>query len=265
MRAILRTTAGRTRLVWALLPYAVFLVLYAATFKRWVLPFEDSGREMNTALRLAQGEVLYRDVGYSYGALPPLIDGFLLRTFGRSLDVLIAWRTLLALLGIEAMRRLARRLVPEDAPAASICSFAVAACAFGVGGSWPFPYSVAALTGTVGAWWALEIALASESLRTSLLVGAVAGLAAGTKLEFLPVALVGPVLVLALRRSRKEAALACVVAAGEAGIAFGVPLLTFGTDLMRRQGFLIALDVPESWRRVYEMVFFGGMSARVFA
>ena len=83
MHAILRTTAGRARLVWALLPYAVFFVLYAATFQRWVLPFEDSGREMNTALRLAQGEVLYRDVGYSYGPLSPLIDGVLLRTFGR--------------------------------------------------------------------------------------------------------------------------------------------------------------------------------------
>ena len=40
----------------------------------------------------------------------PLVDGFLLRTFGRSLDVLVAWRTVLALLGVEALRRLARRL-----------------------------------------------------------------------------------------------------------------------------------------------------------
>ena len=265
MHAILRTTAGRTRLVWALLPYAVFFVLYAATFQRWVLPFEDSGREMNTALRLAEGEVLYRDVGYSYGPLPPLIDGFLLRTFGRSLDFLVAWRTVVALLGVEALRRLARRLAPGESLAAAISSFAIAACAFGVGGSWPFPYSVAALMGTVGVWWALELALASESLRASLVAGAVAGLAAGTKLEFLPVALAGPLLVLGLRRSRKEAIMAGALAVGEAGIAFGVPVLAFGTDLMRRQGFLIALDVPESWRRVYEAVLFGGMSARAFA
>src|SRR5450756_2368635 len=98
MHAILRTTAGRTRLVWALLPYAVFFVLYAATFQRWVLPFEDSGREMNTALRLAHGEVLYRDVGYSYGPLAPWLDSVLLGAFGRDLGVLVAWRTLLALL-----------------------------------------------------------------------------------------------------------------------------------------------------------------------
>jgi hypothetical protein len=119
--------------------------------------------------------------------------------------------------------------------------------------------------GTVGVWWALEFVLASESLRASLVAGAVAGLAAGTKLEFLPVALAGPLLVLGLRRSRKEAILSGFLAAGEAGTAFGVPVLAFGTGLMRRQGFLIALDVPESWRRVYEAVCFGGMSARAFA
>ena len=97
---------GRIRLVWALLPYAVFFVLYAATFRRWVLPFEDSGREMNTALRLADGESLYRDVGYSYGPLPPCLDGLLLRTFGRNLDVLVFWRTLLALLGVGGWKAL---------------------------------------------------------------------------------------------------------------------------------------------------------------
>ena len=65
--------------------------------------------------------------------------------------------------------------------------FAIAACAFGVGGSWPFPYSVAALTGTVGVWWALEIALASESWAGSIAAGIVAGFAAfKDHLSYLP-------------------------------------------------------------------------------
>jgi hypothetical protein len=264
MHASLRTTEGRARAAWALLPYGVFFVLYLTTFQRWVLPFQDSGREMNTALRLAEGDVLYRDVGYLYGPIPAWLDGVLLGAFGRSLGALVAWRTLLALLGVEALRRLTRRLIRDEASAAAICAFAVSACAFGIGGSWPFPYSVAALMGTVGGWWALELALASESLLSSLLAGAVAGLAAGTKLEFLPVAL-GPLLVLGLRRSRKEAAFAGVVAASGAGIALGIPVLAFGADLMRRQGFLIGLDIPAPWRRLYETLFFGGMSARAFA
>ena len=252
-------TADRASLFWTLLPHLVFAILFVATFKRWILPFEDSGREMNTALRLARGEVLYRDVGYQYGLLPPCIDGILLRSFGRNLDVLIAWRTLLALLGVEALRRLTRRLIPSAATAAAIASFAVAACAFGVGGSWPFPYSVAALAGTVGAWWALELALASESLAASMAASAVAGLAAGTKLEMLPGALAGPFLALALRRPRKEVLSAGVLMVGAAGLAFGVPVLRFGTDLMKRQGFLVALSVPETWRRLYAYVLLGGM------
>jgi hypothetical protein len=250
--------------LWALLPYAFFCALYAATFRRWILPFEDSGREMNTALRLARGEALYRDVGYSYGPLPPILDGVLLRVFGRDLDVLIAWRTLLALLGVEALRRLARRLCPDGAAAAAICAFAVAACAFGIGGSWAFPYSVAALAGSVGAWWALELALASQSATGTMAAAAVAGLAAGTKLELIPVALAGPLLVLFLRRPRKEALAAGGLMAGAVGLAFGTPLIRFGDDLMKRQGFLIAISVPESWRRLYELVFFGGLTPEDF-
>jgi hypothetical protein len=258
-------TADRAGLFWTLLPHLVFAILFVATFKRWILPFEDSGREMNTALRLAEGEVLYRDVGYSYGPLPPLIDDLLLRTFGRSLDVLVAWRTVLALLGVEALRRLARRLAPGESLAAAICSFAIAACAFGVGGSWPFPYSVAALAGTVGAWWALELALASESRAGSIATGVVAGLAAGTKLEMVPLALAGPLLVLALGRPRKEVFSAGAWMLGTAGIAYAVPIVRFGKDLMKQQGFLIALSVPEPWRRVYEGVLFGGLTPADFA
>ena len=123
--------------LWALLPHAVFLLLWLVTFRRWVLPFADSGREMNTAWRVASGEGRYWDVGWSYGPLAPLVDAALLRVFGRNLDVIGAWRTLLGVLGVELLRRLARRLAADAASASAITAFAVAACAFGVGGSWP--------------------------------------------------------------------------------------------------------------------------------
>ncbi len=220
---------------------------------------------MNTGLRLADGEALYRDVGYAYGPLPALLDGFLLRTFGRSLDVLVAWRTLLALLGVEALRRIARRLVPGESLAAAVSAFAIGACAFGIGGSWPFPYSVAALAGTVGAWWALELALVSQSPIGSIAAGLVAGLAAGTKVEMVPLALLGPLFVLALRRPRREAFLAGAGMLGTAGIAYAAPILRFGVDQMKRQGFLIALSVPESFGRLYRGLLFGGLTAADFA
>ena len=100
--------------LWALLPHAVFVLLWLVTFRRWVQPFADSGREMNTAWRVASGEALYRDVGWSYGPLAPLVDAALLRVFGRNLDVLVAWRTLLGVLGVELLRRLARPRSPRS-------------------------------------------------------------------------------------------------------------------------------------------------------
>jgi hypothetical protein len=255
----------RAATLWALLPHAVFVLLAAATFRRWILPFEDSGREMHTAWRLASGETLYRDVGYSYGPLAPLLDAGLLRLFGKSLDVLVAWRAAIGLLGVESLRRLARRLAPDGATAAAAVSFAVAACAFGVGGSWPFPYSAAALLGTVLTWASAERALSSDGPRASAAAGLLAGLAAACKLEIVPGALSALALALAGRRPRRETAGALALAGGLAALGWGLPVVLFGPALMRRQGFLIAFDLPDAWRRVYERsVLFGGMSRAAF-
>lgn len=261
----LRRDSGPRALAWRFLPFFVFALLFAATFRRWVLPFEDSGREMHTAWRLARGEALYRDVGYSYGPLAPWVDAALLRAFGPSLGILVAWRTLLGLLGVEALRRLARRLAGDEAAASAATAFAVAACAFGIGGSWPFPYSVAALAGTVGTWWAVELALASGSRAASLAAALVATAAAGMKLEFVVGALVSLAAALVARRPRGEALAATALAAGVAGAAWAAPVALYGPALMRSRGFLIALSVPQSWRRVYERsAIFGGMSRDKF-
>ena len=251
--------------LWALFPHAVFALLWAATFRRWVLPFEDSGRELNTAWRLAGGEALYRDVGYSYGLLAPLVDAGLLRLFGRSLDVLLAWRTALGVCGVEALRRLASRLAADAPTASAITAFSVAACAFGIGGSWPFPYSGAALLGMVLTWAGVERALSSKGPRASAAAALLAGLGAACKVEIVPGALAALALALFARRPRREAAGACALAAGVATLAWGLPLARYGTALMKRQGFLVALDVPEAWRRVYERsVVFGGLSRSEF-
>jgi hypothetical protein len=255
----------RAAVLWALLPHAVFALLWAATFRRWVLPFEDSGREMHTAWRLASGESLYRDVGYSYGPLAPLLDAALLRVFGKSLDVLVVWRTVVGVCGVEALRRLAGRLAAGASTASAIAAFSVAACAFGVGGSWPFPYSGAALLGMVLTWVSAEQALSSDGPRASAAAGLLAGLAAACKLEIVPGALAAVAVALFSHRPRREAAGAVALAVGVPVLAWGLPVARFGQALMRRQGFLIAFGVPESWRRVYERsVVFGGMSRAEF-
>jgi hypothetical protein len=229
------------------------------TWKRWVLPFQDSGKEMFTPARLAAGEMLYRDVGCPYGPLPAYVDAFALRLLGKDFDSLLALRLTFALLGVEALRRLARRLTREPESASVATAFVVVSCLFGNGGNWPFPYSVAALEGTVGCWWALELALSSGGWRRSLLAAVVGGLAAGTKLEMLPAALVAVAPALLIRRPRREA----LVASGMAGLlgvaAFAVPVLAFGVEHIRRYAFLIAFPVPKQWQEMYR---FGVLFAR---
>lgn len=259
---------GGSRLLsfaWRSLPFVVFVLLALLSWRRWFLPFQDSGRDLLTADLVASGRTLYSEVGYSYGPAPAYLDAAAFRLFGRDLDVLVALRLVLALLGIEALRRLTRRVCASEAVAGGAVALAVAACCFRAGGNWLFPYSVAALEGAVGVWWALELALSSSGWAGALLAGLVAGLAGGTKLEILPAALlaIGPALF--LRRPRREAAAGLALAATLGIAAFAVPMFLFGMETMGRHGFLVALSLPESWKELYrEQVFFQGTSPRAF-
>jgi hypothetical protein len=246
--------------VLAALPFALFAVLCALTWKRWLLPFRDHPRELMIPLRVADGELLYRDVGTVYGPLPPLVDAMALRLLGRHLDVLLGVRIAVALMGIEALRRLARRLFDGDANATAAVCVVVATCGFCHGGPWAFPYSVAALEGMVLVLWALELALSSTTVTASLAAGLLAGAAAGMKLELLPAALLVPGPALFLRRPRREAAGAVGLALLAAVASYAGPVLLFGREVIERHGYLIALRAPEPFRRVYEMVLFGGMT-----
>src|SRR3569832_887186 len=100
-----------------------------------------------------------------------------MRVFGSHLDTLVALRALVALAGVEALRRLARRLMGDEWLAAAVVSFLVTACFFLPWGSVAFPYSVAALEGAVGVWIALELALSSDGPGRRLAAAVVAGLA----------------------------------------------------------------------------------------
>ncbi len=253
-----RGEGGRSN-AWQVFPFAVFAVLYFVSFERWLIPFQDSGRELHVPARLAAGEALYRDVGYFFGPLPAYLDALLLRVFGRDLDVLVALRTALALLAVEALRRLALRLAPDARLGACAAAFAVATCAFGLGGAWPFPYSVAALEGTAALWWALELSLSARTPSRVAAAALIGGLAAGAKVEFLPAAVVVLGFSFFARRPRAEAAAATLVVAVLGAAAFAVPTLRYGQSLLESHGFLVALRTPPAWRSLYtRMVLFGG-------
>ena len=242
-----------------LIPFALFGVLFAATRDQWYVPFADSAREVSVASRLADGETLYRDVPYWFGPLPPYLDAFTFRVFGRHLDALVALRTLIALAGVEALRRLVRRQVSDRFLTSGIVAVVVSACFFlPNGGSAVFPYSVAALEGMVGCWVAIVLAQGSRGWGTSLAAGLVGGLAAGTKVEFAVAGLLAVAVPLVRRRPWREAAGATLVAATLGAAAWGLPVLVLGRETLVRRGFLVASVLPEPIRHFYSTLFWGG-------
>ena len=264
-----RTNAGEPERRWRpvdLVPFAAFGFLFVATLHQWYVPFADSAREVSVASRLADGEVLYRAVPYWYGPLPAYLDALALRAFGRHLASLVALRVLLALVGIEALRRLVGRQVSDGLLRSGIVTAVVTACFFlPNGGSVAFPYTVAALEGTVGAWAALSLALGSTGWGVSLASAVVGGLAAGTKLELAPAGLLAVAIPLFARRPRREAAAATALAVALAAAAWGLPIAFIGRDILMRRGFLVAQAMPDSWGRLYSGLFWAEDPGRPFS
>ena len=151
----------------------------AASWQRWGNPLVDCGREMMQPLRLARGEMLYRDVRHIYGPLSPYFDSLLFRGFGPSLTVLYANGILSGALIIAMSYWLARRLMgrlPSLAAALSVMWL----CAFKPAGNYILPYSFSALHGCVLAMASLVLIVrfVETGRKTELAAGGVvAGLA----------------------------------------------------------------------------------------
>ena len=141
--------------------------MLAVSWRRWISPVADSGREMDLPLRLMNGELLYR-------------------IFGAHLDVLQAGGAICAVLVVWMCYRIARRLMtPSESALALIAVILV--CVFKPGGNLIWPYAFAALHGLVFALGALLLALRyteNGKRRELVAAGVLMGLAAITKQEF---------------------------------------------------------------------------------
>ena len=147
------------------LPYAVFLLLAAISWNRWIEPFVDTGRELMVPARVAQGERLYRDVRFYYGPLAPYVAAGVDLAAGRSFAARIALAALVALLHLEALRRIARSLLPGGL-AALAASLAVGVTFFlRPGGCHLFPYSLDTAFAVAAATWAVLLSSSGGSPR----------------------------------------------------------------------------------------------------
>ena len=166
--------------------FLFYLLLLGISWRRWMSPIADSGRELDLPRRLLAGERLYQDIHYLYPPLAPYFKALLYRLFGVDLAVLQASGVVASLLIVLLVWLIGRRLL--DRREAGVAAAAVVLfCVFKPTGNMISPYAYAALYGATLALGALLAALRyieREGWRDLLLAGILTGLAGVTKQEF---------------------------------------------------------------------------------
>jgi 4-amino-4-deoxy-L-arabinose transferase-like glycosyltransferase len=164
----------------------IFAAMLAVSWRRWISPITDSGREMDLPLRLMNGDLLYRDVHYLYPPFSPYFNSLLYRIFGAHLDVLQASGAICAVLVVSMCYRIARRLMTPSESALAVIAV-ILVCVFKPAGNLIWPYAFAGLHSMVFALGALLLTLRyaeNEKRRELVAAGVLIGLAAITKQEF---------------------------------------------------------------------------------
>ena len=243
-----RAGADRRGVLFAAIPYAVFAVLALVSWGRWIEPYVDTGRELETPWRISRGEALYREVRFYHGPLAPYLAAAVDRAAGPSLPARVALAGVVALANLEVLRRLAARgLSPGRAALAT--SVVVAACFFQrPGGCHLFPFSLdTAIAAAAGA-----AALLAASGRQSVAGDRLAALA--LLAAFLARPEMGAVAAVSLaleRRSPRRFLAPVLLPFAVAGVVYaalsrGVPLAT-----LRREGWLAVVGPPQTFRNIY--------------
>jgi hypothetical protein len=207
---------------------AYSLVLLAAAWGTWGDLDSDTGYDLMAGIRIADGEVPYRDFIYFYGPLAPGLSALAVLVGGSSVGAAVALGLLVTGAIVGATYALARTLVgPLGAFLAAALTTAVALIPNNY--SFVLPHTHGATLGTLGLLaMLLFVARYAQQERTAWLLGAGAsiGLVALTKPEPLAAAAVGAGLWLLLRwrdgaRFRREAAVLLAPALAIPAVVYG--------------------------------------------
>jgi Dolichyl-phosphate-mannose-protein mannosyltransferase len=229
-------------------PYAVFAVLTAVSWNRWIEPFVDSGRELMVPWRLAHGERLYRDVAFYHGPLGPWLAALADLVAGRSLNARILLSAAIALLHVEGLRRVALRVTSEGRAALAAC-LAVALTAFLRPGGWLFPFSLDASIAVASLTWSLVLVTEEGTKRRDGAAGAFLAAALLCRIELGALGVFAA--MLAARRSPRRwlplAAWPCLAA------AVSYTIVSRGTSFstLVGSGWLAVVKPPSAFRTVY--------------
>jgi hypothetical protein len=243
-----KPSSGAGRALLAALPYAVFVLLALLSWNRWIEPYVDSGRELETPWRISQGQRLYRDVRFYHGPLAPYLSAAIDRAAGPSLPARIGLAAVIAILGLEALRRLAGRLLAPGR-AALVTALLVAVAFFQrPGGCHLFPFSLDTAIAVAAITWALLAASGRQSAHGDR----VAALALFAALLSRPEMGLAAIAALALERRRaRRLILPALLPLAAAGLVYGA--LSAGTTLatLRREGWLAFVGPPQTFRNIY--------------
>ena len=86
------------------------LGMLVLTWRTWPDPVIDFGQQLYVAWRLAEGDVLYRDVAYLYGPLSPWLNACFFRLFGTSLTTLVLCNLAILALVFVVLWRILREI-----------------------------------------------------------------------------------------------------------------------------------------------------------
>lgn len=158
----------------------VAAVAVAQSWRQWLDPIVDAGRDLYIPEQLAHGARLYREYRYNYPPAAPELLAVIVRLFGSSLVVYEIIGALLGLVTATALYALTRRVAGVGAAVAVTSLFAAVNVAGRPGFNFFFPYAHAMTIGIA----ALMLFLYGVVARRPAVVIAFGTLACWTKLEF---------------------------------------------------------------------------------
>ena len=213
---------------------ALGLAMLAWSWGTWPNPYVDFGRELYVPWRLAEGDVLYRDIAWFNGPLSAYWNALLFQSFGTSLRVLV-FANLLAVVALVAilhalLRRTAGRLAAFVAVGLFLVLFAFNRVDAIGNDNYLTPYSHEATHGlllALAAWLAFAL-LHARPMRAAAVCGTLLGLVALTKAEIFVAAAGGLGVTFALDpRARKPAVVGTLLAFGALPLLASFILLQF--------------------------------------
>jgi hypothetical protein len=248
-------TDARRRGIALTLAAAAFAILLAVSWQKWANLTIDGGREMNTPLRLLEGELIYADVYYLYGPFAPYVNAALYSMCGIHLNTLYGAGIVASILLLLLLFELGEHLT-GPVEAALTTWMVLVFCVFKQDGNYIFPYTYSAVYGTILGVSAVAAQIRYIRRRQSrqlTLSGVFVGLALICKIEF---GFAATMSALAVAVSERPGARMRALVHG-LWPALAISLLTYGVLLSRvswdslvRDTFLWPFDIPS------ELVYF---------